>query len=77
MRVRHATAALTPKEGFMGKTAKIITGLGVLAGISYYGRRKMTTEELAARGGGFLGYVKGMGRGFYLGVKSAFHFRKA
>ncbi len=61
----------------MGKTAKIITGLGVLAGISYYGRRKMTTEELAARSGGFLGYLKGMGRGFYSGVRTAFRFRKA
>ena len=61
----------------MGKTAKIITGLGVLAGISYYGRRKMTTKELGARSGGFLGYLKGMGQGFYSGVRSAFRFRKA
>lgn len=59
----------------MGKTIKILTGLGILAGISYYGRRQMTTEELAARGGGFLGYLKGMGQGFFLGVKTAFRFR--
>lgn len=61
----------------MGNAAKIITGLGVLAGISYYGRRKMTTEELAARGGGFLGYLKGMGQGFFTGVKTVFRFRRA
>ena len=59
----------------MGKTIKILTGLGILAGISYYGRSRMTTEELAARSGGFLGYLKGMGQGFFLGVKSAFRFR--
>jgi hypothetical protein len=61
----------------MGKTARILTGLGLVAGISYFGRRKMTTEELAARGGGILGYVKGMGQGFFMGVKQAFRFRRA
>lgn len=61
----------------MSKTVKILTGLGLLAGISYYGRRKMTTEELAARSGGFLGYLKGMGQGFFTGVKTAFRFRRA
>lgn len=60
----------------MGNTAKIITGLGVLAGISYYGKRKMTPEELAARGGGFLGYLKGMGQGFFIGIKTALRLRK-
>jgi hypothetical protein len=61
----------------MGKTAKILTGLGLVAGISYFGRRQMTSEELAARGGGVLGYLKGMGQGFYTGVKQALRFRKA
>jgi hypothetical protein len=59
----------------MGKTAKIITGLGVLAGISYLGRRNMTTEKLAAQGGGFFGYVKGMGQGFVSGIRTALRFR--
>ncbi len=59
----------------MGKTAKIITGLGVLAGISFYGKRKMTTEGLAAETSGFVGYLNGMGRGFYYGIKTAFRFR--
>ncbi len=61
----------------MGKTAKILTGLGLVAGISYFGRRKMTSEELAARGGGLIGYVKGMGQGFFMGMKQAFRFRRA
>jgi len=61
----------------MGKTAKILTGLGLVAGISYFGRKQMTSEELAARGGGFLGYVKGMGQGFFLGLKQAIRFRRA
>ena len=61
----------------MGKTAKIIAGLAVLAGISYYGRGKLTTEQVAARSGGFLGYLKGMGQGFYYGIKTAFRFRQA
>lgn len=60
----------------MRNSAKIITGLGVLAGISYLGKKKMTTEQLAAKGGGFLGYLKGMGQGFYTGVRSAFSFRR-
>ena len=59
----------------MGKIAKIMLGLGVIAGVSYYGRGKLSTEQLAARGGGFLGYLKGMGQGFLLGAKSAFRFR--
>ena len=59
----------------MRNSAKIITGLGVLAGISYLGKKKMTTEQLAAQGGGIIGYLKGMGQGFYTGVKSAFRFR--
>jgi hypothetical protein len=61
----------------MGKTAKILTGLGLVAGISYFGRRQMTRKELAARGGGLIGYVKGMGQGFFMGVKQAFRFRRA
>jgi hypothetical protein len=61
----------------MGKTAKILTGLGLVAGISYFGRRQMSSEELAARGGGFLGYLKGMGQGFFMGVKQAFRLRRA
>ena|GEM_PF-2662312 len=59
----------------MRNSAKIITGLGVLAGISYLGKKNMTTEQLAAQGGGIIGYLKGMGQGFYTGVKSAFRFR--
>lgn len=59
----------------MGKTAKIITGLGVLAGISYLGKKNLSSEQLAAQGGGFMGYVKGMGQGFYSGLKTAFRFR--
>lgn len=61
----------------MGTAAKILTGLGLVAGISYFGKRKMTTEELAARGGGLVGYLKGMGQGFMIGVKQAFRFRRA
>lgn len=61
----------------MGKAAKIIAGLGIIAGVSYFGRSKMSTEELAARGGGFLGYLKGMGQGFFLGAKHALRFRRA
>jgi hypothetical protein len=61
----------------MGKTAKILTGLGLVAGISYFGRRQMTSEELAARGGGLIGYVKGIGQGFFSGMKTAFRFRRA
>lgn len=60
----------------MGKTAKILTGLGLVAGVSYFGRRKMTSEELAARGGGLIGYLKGMGQGFFIGVKQALRFGK-
>jgi hypothetical protein len=59
----------------MGKLAKIMLGLGVIAGVSYYGRGKLSTEALAARGGGFLGYLKGMGQGFFLGAKSVFRLR--
>jgi hypothetical protein len=59
----------------MGKIAKIILGLGVIAGVSYYGRGKLTTEQLAARGGGFLGYLKGMGQGLIIGARSVFRFR--
>jgi hypothetical protein len=59
----------------MGNTAKIITALGLIAGISYYGRRKMTPTELAARGGGFVGYLKGMGNGFVTGLRTAFRLR--
>jgi len=61
----------------MGKTAKILTGLGLVAGISYFGRKQMSSEELAARGGGILGYMKGMGQGFYYGVKQAIRFGRA
>jgi hypothetical protein len=59
----------------MGKTAKIITGLGVLAGISYLGKKNTTTEELAARGGGVLGYLRGLGQGFTTGVKTMLRLR--
>jgi hypothetical protein len=59
----------------MGKLFKIMLGLGVIAGISYYGRGKMSSEALAARGGGFLGYLKGMGQGFWYGIRTAFRFR--
>ena len=36
----------------------------------------MTTEEMAARGGGFLGYLKGLGQGFTYGIKSMLHLRR-
>jgi len=61
----------------MGKTARILTGLGLVAGISYFGRKHMSSQELAARGGGLLGYIRGMGKGFYYGVKQAIRFGRA
>jgi hypothetical protein len=34
----------------------------------------MQAEDLAARGGGFLGYLKGLGQGFFMGVKQTLRF---
>jgi hypothetical protein len=59
----------------MGSTLKFATGLGVLAGISYFGKRKMASHEIAAKTGGIVGYIKGMGQGFLYGVKSMFKWR--
>jgi hypothetical protein len=59
----------------MGRTMKILTGLGVLAGISYFGKNRRA-HDLAAREAGFLGYLRGLGQGFMQGVKSMLHLRK-
>jgi hypothetical protein len=61
----------------MSKTAKIITGLGVLAGISYLGNRKMKADRSADRAGRIGAYLKGMKKGFVSGFKSAFRFGRA
>ena len=60
----------------MSNTLKIATGIGVLAGISYFGKRKMTTEKLIAKGGGVMGYLKGLGQGFGYGMKSILRVQK-
>lgn len=54
----------------MGNTLKIATGLGVLAGISYFGKKRMETAKISAKVGGIAGYLKGLGQGFFYGVKS-------
>jgi hypothetical protein len=59
----------------MGNTLKIVTGLGVLAGISYFGKRRMASERLAAKGGGIAGYLKGLGQGFGYSLKSLLRIR--
>jgi hypothetical protein len=59
----------------MANAFKIATGLGVLAGISYFGRRRMASERIMARTGGFFGYLKGLGQGFGYGIKSMLHLR--
>lgn len=59
----------------MGNTLKIATGLGVLAGISYFGKRKMASERIAAKTGGIIGYLKGLGQGFGYGLKSMFRIK--
>lgn len=59
----------------MGSTLKIATGIGVLAGISYFGKRRMASHEIAAKTGGIVGYLKGMGEGFAYGLKSMFKWR--
>ncbi len=61
----------------MGKFIKIVLGLGVVAGISYYGRNRQSAEQLANRGAGVLGYLKGLGQGLYLGIKHSFRFLEA
>jgi hypothetical protein len=60
----------------MGNTLKIATGLGVLAGLSYFGKRKMASERLAAKGGGIVGYLKGLGQGIKYSFKSMFRMRR-
>lgn len=60
----------------MGNSLKIATGLGVLAGISYFGKRRMASHEIAAKTGGFVGYLKGLGQGFTYGLKSMFRLQK-
>lgn len=59
----------------MNTFAKIIAGLGVLAGISYFGKHRMETERNVAKASGFLGYLKGMGQGFIYGARSILRFR--
>jgi hypothetical protein len=59
----------------MGNFGKIMTGLGVLIGLSYFGKRRMETERSVAKAGGFLGYLKGMGQGFFYGARSILRFR--
>lgn len=59
----------------MGKLAKIAAGLGIVAGISYFGKRRMASQRLAAQAGGFVGYLKGMGQGFLYGARSILRFR--
>lgn len=59
----------------MGTTLKIATGLGVLAGISYFGNRRMASERIAARTRGIVGYLKGLGQGFFYGLKSMVRLR--
>ena len=58
----------------MNRFVKILMGVGIVAGISYYGRGKLSPEQIAMRGAGTLGYLKGMGQGFYLGCKHTFRF---
>ena len=54
----------------MGNTMKIATGLGVLAGISYFGRKRMDTAKVSAKAGGIVGYIRGLTRGFTSGIKA-------
>lgn len=54
----------------MGNTLKLAAGLGVLAGISYFGKRRIPSDRIAAKAGGFLGYLRGLGQGFFYGAKS-------
>lgn len=60
----------------MGNTLKIATGLGVLAGLSYFGKRRMASERLAARGGGIAGYLMGLGQGIKHSFRSMFRLRR-
>jgi hypothetical protein len=59
----------------MGKITKVLAGLGVVAGISYFGKRRMRTEKTAAQGAGILGYLRGMGEGFIYGARTMLRFR--
>ena len=59
----------------MGSTLKIAAGLGVLAGISYFGNKRMASHEIAAKTGGIVGYLKGASQGFVYGIKSMFKWR--
>jgi len=62
----------------MGTTLKIATGLGVLAGISYLGRKRLDMESLSisAKAGGIVGYLKGLQQGFVAGIKAMFNNRR-
>lgn len=59
----------------MKNFARIMAGFGLLAGISYFGKHRMEAEKSAATAGGFLGYLKGMGQGFFYGARSILRFR--
>ncbi len=54
----------------MGTTLKIATGLGVLAGISYMGSKRMDSMKISAKAGGIIGYLKGLQQGFFAGIKT-------
>lgn len=59
----------------MGNTLKIATGLGVLAGISYIGKKRMDSMKISAKAGGIVGYLKGLQQGFIAGLKTMFRRR--
>lgn len=56
----------------MGKTLKIAAGLGILAGISYFGRNRIDTARISAKAGGIVGYLKGLDQGLMTGIKAMF-----
>lgn len=59
----------------MGTTLRIATGLGVLAGISYFGRKHVDSMKISAKAGGIIGYLKGLQQGFIAGIKTMFRRR--
>jgi hypothetical protein len=54
---------------------RTLAGLGLLAGISYFGKHRMQAEKSMVNSAGFLGYLKGMGQGFIYGARSILRFR--
>lgn len=65
----------------MTNPMKIAAGLGLLAGASFFGKKRMDirnrmfTHRLAAMFGAILGFGKGFGRGISSTFKSIFHIR--